>query len=77
MNDLLRIKGVLKDEKHSVNILEPKKCPHCKEPNRPDAQFCFRCNFVMSFDAYQADKEEREKKDQAISELKEQTNKMQ
>ncbi|MGB6594485.1 MAG: hypothetical protein WBE68_23540, partial [Candidatus Nitrosopolaris sp.] len=75
-NDLLRAKGILKDDKHSVNILQPKTCTHCKESNRPDAQFCFKCNFVMSFEAYQKGMEEREKKDQEIHELKEQMAKM-
>lgn len=28
MNDLLRIKGIIKDEKQSINILQPKTCPH-------------------------------------------------
>jgi hypothetical protein len=77
MKDLLRVKGILKDDKQSTNILQPKTCPHCKEPNRPDAQFCFKCNFVMSFEAYQKGMEEREKKDLEIHELKEQMNKMQ
>src|SRR5215831_3299286 len=72
MKDLLKVKGILKDEKHSVNILQPKICPHCKEHNRPDVQFCFKCNFVMSFEAYHKGVEEREKKDQELHELKEQ-----
>ena len=76
MKDLLKAKGILKDEKHSVNVLAPKMCPHCREPNRPDAQFCFKCNFVMSFEAYHKGMEEREKKDQEIYGLKEQVNEM-
>ena len=72
INDLLRAKGILKDEKQ-VNILQPKTCPHCRESNKPDAQFCFKCNFVMSFEAYHKG---REKKDQEINELKEQMAKM-
>ena len=63
----------VKDDKHSINILQPKTCPSCREPNKPDAQFCFKCNFVMSFDAYQADMEERKKKDQEIQGLRKQT----
>ncbi|MGA9151362.1 MAG: hypothetical protein WBZ36_12355 [Candidatus Nitrosopolaris sp.] len=75
MKDLLKAKGIFKEEKQ-VNILQPKTCPHCKEPNKPDAQFCFKCNFVMSFEAYHKGVEEREKKDREISELKEQMAKM-
>jgi hypothetical protein len=70
MKDLLKAKGIIKDEKQP-NILAPKTCPHCREPNRPDAQFCFKCNFVMSFEAYHKGVEEREKKDQEIQVLKE------
>jgi len=75
-NDLLRAKGIIKDDKESVNILQSKTCPNCREQNKPDAYLCFKCGFIMSFQAFQKDKEEREK-DQAISELKEQMNKMQ
>jgi integrase len=71
-NDLLRAKGIIKDEKQSINILQPMICPSCKESNKPDAQFCYKCNFIMSYSAYQKDREEREKKDQEIHELKEQ-----
>jgi len=77
MKDLLKAKGIIKEDKHSVNILQPKTCPHCKEPNKPDAQFCFKCSFVMSFEVYQKGMEEREKKDHEILELKEQMSKMQ
>jgi hypothetical protein len=66
-----------RDDVTTKNILQPKTCPHCREPNKPDAQFCFKCNFVMSFEAYQKGMEERETKDREISELKEQMYKMQ
>jgi hypothetical protein len=73
---LLRAKGLLRDEKELVNVLQPKTCPHCREPNKPDAQFCFKCNFVMSFEAYHKTVEEKERKDQEIQALKEQVSKM-
>ena len=69
MKDLLRAKGILKDEKRT-NILQPKTRPHCREPNRPDAQFCFKCNFVMSFEVHDKGIEEREKKDQELQALR-------
>jgi len=69
---LLRAKGIIKDEKQSINILQPMICPSCKESNKPDAQFCYKCNLIMSYSAYQKDREEREKKDHEIHELKEQ-----
>jgi hypothetical protein len=67
--ELLRKKGILKDELIK-NILQPKICPHCREPNKPDAQFCFACHFVMSFEAYHKSVEEREKKDLEIQALR-------
>jgi integrase/recombinase XerD len=72
MKDLLKMKGIIKNEKQLVNILAPKVCPNpnCKEPNKPDAQFCFKCNFVMSFDAYHKTVEEKEKKDQELQALR-------
>ncbi|MGA9154779.1 MAG: zinc ribbon domain-containing protein [Candidatus Nitrosopolaris sp.] len=76
-NVLLRAKGIIKDDKKSVNILQPKACPNCREPNKSDAQLCFKCGFIMSFEAYQAGMEERERKKQEILELKEQMSKMQ
>ena len=75
MKDLLKAKGILKEDK-VVNILQPKICPHCREPNKPDAQFCFKCNFVMSFEVYQKGMEEGQRKDQEVNELKEQMAKM-
>jgi hypothetical protein len=76
MKCLLKVKGIINDEKR-INMLESKACPFCGESNRPNAQFCFKCNSVMSFEAYQKSMEEREKKDHDILELKEQMLKMQ
>ncbi len=69
MKDLLKAKGILKEDE-LVNILQPKTCPHCKEPNKPDAIFCFKCNFVISFQAYQKGMEETERKDQELQALR-------
>jgi integrase/recombinase XerD len=71
MKDLLKAKGILKEDKQA-NILAPKICPNpnCKEPNKPDAQFCYKCNFIISFEGYQKDKEERERKEQELHDLK-------
>jgi hypothetical protein len=34
--DLLRLKGIIRDDKESVNILAPKICPFCKTSNTPN-----------------------------------------
>jgi hypothetical protein len=72
MTDLLKVKGIVKDDKRSINILKPKICPNCNEQNRPDSQFCQKCRFIISLDAYQKGIEEREKKNQELKELKQQ-----
>jgi hypothetical protein len=54
------------------DMLEPKYCPECKEPNKPDALFCTKagCGHPLSYAAYK-DLAEREKaKDDEIAELK-------
>ena len=35
-------------EKQSINVLQPKTRPSCREPNRQDAQSCNKCSFVIS-----------------------------
>ena len=50
-DDLLRAKGIIKDDKESMNVVQPKPCPPCRELNKPDAQLCFKCGFIMSFQA--------------------------
>jgi hypothetical protein len=69
MKCLLKVKGIVDDEKQ-INMLESKSCPSCHESNRPDAQFCFKCNSMMSFEAYQKIEEERQKKDQELKDLR-------
>jgi integrase/recombinase XerD len=70
MKDLLKAKGILKEDKLLINKLQPKPCPNCRELNKPDVQSCWKCGFIMSFQAYQKEKEEREKKDQELQALR-------
>ena len=37
--------------------LQPKYCPICKEPNKHNAKFCFKCNFIISKEGWLEDKE--------------------
>ena len=75
-SSLLEAYGVEKYNQQQIDILKAKTCSNCGEPNKPDAQFCFKCNFVMSFEAYHKGIEESERKDQEIHELKERMDKM-
>lgn len=34
------------------DLLRPKQCPNCSESNKPEAKFCAKCKFVLSFDAF-------------------------
>jgi integrase/recombinase XerD len=76
-NDLLVAAGIINEDKQSINILQSKTCPSCRQPNTPDAHFCYKCKSVMDFGIYQQKVvEERERKDREVSELKEQVNKL-
>jgi hypothetical protein len=50
---ILKAKGIIKEEgDFSQNILTPRQCPNCNEPNKPDSQFCNKCKLVMSLTFY-------------------------
>ena len=42
-------------------LLKPKQCPNCSETNKPEAKFCAKCKFVLSFYAFNEAVEEKEK----------------
>jgi hypothetical protein len=37
---LLEAYGIVPQDNHSKDILKPKQCPNCNEPNKPDSKFC-------------------------------------
>lgn len=41
-------------DKKQSDILKPKQCPHCSEPNQPDSRFCAnpKCRMTLTFDSY-------------------------
>jgi integrase/recombinase XerD len=52
-----------KNNNNNKNLLKPKQCPNCSETNKPQAKFCVKCKFVLSFDAFnEATKEAEETK---------------
>jgi DNA-binding protein H-NS len=67
---LLEAYGVEEYNQQQIDILKAKTCSNCMEPNKPDAQFCFKCNFVMSFEAYHKTMEEKERNDQELRALR-------
>ena len=61
---------VTKDQKIS-DILKPKQCPNCNEPNKPDGKFCAKCRMVLTYDAYNETLEKEQEKDTEVQKLKE------
>lgn len=67
--DLLVEYGLVKKEKSMIDILKPLQCPNCKEPNKTDSKFCAKCRMVLSFSAYEEQKENEKVKDQKLQEV--------
>ena len=60
---MLVIDGLVSPTGKSKNkdILKPRQCPNCDEGNKPESNFCAKCKFVLTFDAFHEAVEEREK----------------
>jgi len=61
---------VTKDQKQS-DVLRPKQCPNCNEPNKPDSKFCAKCRMVLTYDAYNETLENEHEKETEVQKLKE------
>ncbi|MFY9873386.1 MAG: zinc ribbon domain-containing protein, partial [Candidatus Nitrosopolaris sp.] len=64
-------------DNQAKEILKPKQCPNCNEPNKPDGKFCAKCRMVLTYDACSETVEEKEQKDNEIQNLKQQMMSMQ
>jgi hypothetical protein len=60
-------------KKNEKDLLKPKQCPNCDEPNTPETKFCIKCRYVLSYDAHNETIEEKEK---AVKEAEESKKKM-
>ena len=69
--------GIISKDKQLSEVLRPKQCPNCNEPNKPDSKFCAKCRMVLTYDAYSETIEEKDQKENEIQRLKEQTISMQ
>jgi integrase len=74
---LLEAYGIVTKDSKMANILKPKQCPNCSEPNKPDSKFCAKCRMVLTYDTYNDTIEENINKDKEILNLKERMNAMQ
>ncbi len=57
-------------KKNKKDLLKPKPCPNCEEPNTPETKFCIKCRYVLSYDAYNETVEEKEKAAKEAEETK-------
>ena len=71
-DSILEAYGIVPKDKQSVDVLRPKQCPNCNEPNKPDSKFCAKCRMVLTYDAYTETIEEKHHKDNEIQSLKKQ-----
>jgi len=44
---ILELYGITPREKQQTDVLNPKQCPNCSEPNKPDSKFCAKCRMVL------------------------------
>lgn len=59
-----------KMKNNKKDLLKPKPCPNCDEPNTPETKFCIKCRYVLSYDAYNETIEEKEKAAKEAEETK-------
>lgn len=74
---ILQEYGILSKEKQQTDVLKPKQCPNCNEPNKPDGRFCAKCRLVLSYDAYNETLEEQRKKENKLAVMEDRFNAMQ
>jgi integrase len=67
---LLEAYGIVKREKTLAEILKPKECPSCREPNKIDSKFCSKCRMVLTYDAFDEIKEREQQKTKEAEETK-------
>jgi len=67
--NILEAYGIVTKDKQFSDILKPKQCPNCDEPNKPDSRFCAKCRMVLTYDAYSETVEQKEEKDKQLEQL--------
>jgi integrase len=68
---LLEAYGIISKDEQSllVDVLRPKQCPNCNEPNKLDSKFCSKCRMVLTYDAYNETLEQQQEKEMQIQKL--------
>jgi len=70
-NGLLQAYGIIPKDKQLSDVLKPKQCPNCSEPNKPDSRFCAKCRMVLTYDAYNETLENQRDKESQVQRLQE------
>jgi integrase len=68
---LLEAYGIITKDKQLADILKPKQCPNCSEPNKPDSRFCAKCRMVLTYDAYNETLEKQQQKESEVQKWQE------
>jgi integrase/recombinase XerD len=76
-DSILQAYGIIPKDKEAGDILRPKQCPNCNEPNKPDSNFCAKCRMVLTYDAYNETLEGQKQKEDQLNAVKSQLNNMQ
>lgn len=74
--EILAAAGIIpRDADNKSDLVMPKECPNCREPNKPDARFCAspKCGFPLTFDGFTELKEQEQQKEGRYEKLQEQT----
>jgi integrase-like protein/zinc ribbon protein len=74
---LLQARGIIPANAEEDNILKPRQCPHCNEPNKPDIRFCTKCGMVLAYDAYSETLEIQKQKEESFKNMEKQVNSIQ
>ena len=67
---LLEAYGIATKDQRLSEVLKPKQCPNCSEPNKPDSKFCAKCRMVLTYDAYSETLEKQQEKESEVQVLK-------
>jgi integrase/recombinase XerD len=70
-NGLLEAYGIVPKDNEQSEILKPKQCPNCSEPNKPDSKFCAKCRMVLTYDAYNETLENQKERESEVKRLQE------
>jgi integrase/recombinase XerD len=68
---ILEAYGIKTKDKQLSDVLTPKQCPNCNEPNKPDSKFCAKCGMVLTYDAYNETLEKQQEKESEVQRLQE------